>query len=80
MQEVMGGEFIGKRENVTLIGTSGTGKTHLACELAFSDCLQGRWVSFSTITGFVTKLLECREDRTLGRLPQQLGRSRSKLV
>lgn len=35
VRELMRGEFIDKRENVLLIGNSGTGKTHLACALAF---------------------------------------------
>jgi DNA replication protein DnaC len=43
------GEFIDKRENVLLIGNSGTGETHLACALAFSVCMQGYRVRFSSV-------------------------------
>lgn len=74
VRELLGGEFIDKRENVLLIGNSGTGKTHLACAVAFAACMQGRRVRFSTVTGLVTELLESREDRTLQRFHRQLER------
>jgi DNA replication protein DnaC len=74
VRELMRGEFIDKRENVLFIGNSGTGKTHLACALAFSACMQGRRVRFYTVTGLVTELLEAREERTLRRLYKQLER------
>ena len=42
VRELMRGEYIDKKENVLLIGNPGTGKTHLACALAFSACAQGK--------------------------------------
>ena len=74
VRELMGGEYISSRENVLLIGNPGTGKTHLASALAFSACAQGHKVRFHTVTGLVTELLECREDRRLQRLQKQLQR------
>ena len=74
VRELMRGEYIGKRENVLLIGNPGTGKTHLACALAFSACSQGHRVRFYTVTALVTELLECREERRLQRLHKQLQR------
>ena len=74
IRELLRGEYIGKRENVLLIGNSGTGKTHLACALAFAACAQGRRVRFTTVTNLVTQLLECREQRTLQRIHKQLER------
>lgn len=74
VRELMRGEYIDKRENVLLIGNSGTGKTHLACALAFSACAQGRKVRFYSATTLVTELLECREERRLQRLHKQLKR------
>lgn len=74
VRELMRGEWIGKRENVLLIGNSGTGKTHLATALAFAACQRGQRVRFFTTTGLVTRLLESREERQLERLHRQLER------
>jgi DNA replication protein DnaC len=74
VRELLRGEYVGKRENILLIGNSGTGKTHLACALAFAACAQGCRVRFYTVTGLVTELLECREERRLQRLHRQLDR------
>ena len=70
----MRGEYIDQRENVLLIGNSGTGKTHLATALAFSACQQGRKVRFYSATGIVTTLLERREERQLERFNRSLER------
>lgn len=72
VRELLSGEYIDKKENVLLIGNSGTGKTHLASALAFAACAQGRRVRFHTVHGLVTELLESREERRLMRLFNQL--------
>jgi DNA replication protein DnaC len=74
IRELMRGEYIDKKENVLLIGNSGTGKTHLATALAFQACCQGRAVRFFTVTGLVTELLEQREEKQLGKFYRQLAR------
>jgi len=72
--ELQRGEYIEQRENVLLIGNSGTGKPHLATALAYQACTQGRKVRFTSVTSLVTKLLERREERQLERFQQQLTR------
>lgn len=74
IRELLAGEYIDKRENILCIGNSGTGKSHLASALGFAACAQGRRVRFYTVTGLVTELLECREEKILQRLHKQLER------
>ena len=74
VRELLIGEFIDRRENVLLIGNSGTGKTHLATALGLGACHEGRKVRFFGVIGLVTQLLEAREDRRLERLLKQLSR------
>ena len=68
------GEYLGRKENVLLVGNPGTGKTHLATALGFVACGQGKKVRFATTTALVTELLEARESRALARLQKQLER------
>ncbi|MDB4451571.1 ATP-binding protein, partial [bacterium] len=42
MRQLLSGEYLEARENILLIGNSGTGKTHLATALGFAACTQGR--------------------------------------
>jgi len=74
IRELMSGEYLDRKENILLIGNSGTGKTHLATALAFGACQQGRKVRFYSATGMVTTLLERREERQLERFNRQLER------
>ncbi len=72
--ELARGEFLDKRENVLLIGPSGTGKTHLATALAVAACGQGRRVRFWRVTELITTLLEAKEERRLLQLRAHLAR------
>lgn len=58
-------EFIKNGQNVILIGSTGTGKTHTATGLGIKACLEGYKVLFTTIPLLVTQLEECRSDKTL---------------
>jgi len=71
-RELLRGDYIERRENVLLIGNSGTGKSHLATALGFAACAQGRRVRFFGVTRLVTELLEARESRKLERMMGQL--------
>jgi len=74
VRELMVGEYVDRRENVLLVGNSGTGKTHLASALGFAACMQGRKVRFFTVKGLVTHLTEMTEQRQLERTFNHLER------
>ena len=74
VRELANGEYLDGRENVLLIGNSGTGKTHLATALGFAACVQGRRVRFWGVTALVTHMLEMREQRELKRFFAQLAK------
>jgi len=72
--ELVKGEYLDKRENILLVGPSGTGKSHLATSLGMAACAQGRKVRFFRVTELITLLLEAKEERQLLRMRQQLGK------
>jgi DNA replication protein DnaC len=51
-------EFIGKKENIILIGTPGAGKTHYAIALGISACLEGKSVLFASVPNLIVELKE----------------------
>lgn len=72
--ELLRGEYIDRRENILLVGNSGTGKTHVATALGIAACGQGKRVRFYRVTELITELMEAREERTLLRLKKQLSK------
>jgi DNA replication protein DnaC len=68
VHRLAGCEFIKECENVLLVGSSGTGKTHLAIALAVQACKLRHSVRFFTVSQLVEALIEARSERTLGRL------------
>lgn len=72
--ELVKGDYLDRRENLLLVGNSGTGKTHLATALGIAACQQGHKVRFHRVTELVTLLLEAREDKELTRFKRQLSR------
>jgi DNA replication protein DnaC len=72
--ELMRGDYLDRRENILLVGPSGTGKSHLATSLGMAACAQGRKVRFFRVTELITTLLEAKEERQLLRLRQHLGK------
>lgn len=72
--ELMRCEYLDKKENVLIVGQSGTGKTHLATALGIAACGQGRKVRFIRVTELITQLLEAREERLLLRFRKQLSK------
>jgi DNA replication protein DnaC len=68
------GSWIDDREQVILIGDSGTGKTHLAIALAASACHAGRRVRFTTLAGLANELQEADSRRELARVVGRYAR------
>ena len=66
------GDYLTKRENVLLVGPSGTGKTHLATALGMAACAQGKRVRFWRVTELITTLREADQERQLLRLRNHL--------
>ena len=66
------GDYLEKRENILIVGRSGTGKTHLATALGIAACGQGRKVRFFRVTELITLLIEARDEKQLMRVRTQL--------
>jgi DNA replication protein DnaC len=61
--------FIGRKENIILLGPAGVGKTHLAISLAVAAAEKGKRVYFSTLSDLVLSLSEAERQ---GRLREKL--------
>jgi len=67
-------QYIDQRENILLVGNSGTGKTHLATALGIAACGRGCKVRFFRVTELITQLMEAREEKQLSRMRTQLSK------
>ena len=66
-------EFLGRKENILLLGNSGTGKTHIALALGLAACQRGHRVRFTTASALVSELIEARDERHLQRFQKLLA-------
>lgn len=66
-------EFLERRENVLLLGNSGTGKTHVALSLGLAACQRGHRVRFTTAAALVHELMEARDEKRLLRFQKQMA-------
>ena len=73
--ELARGEWIEQRTNVCLVGSPGTGKTHLATALGLAACRQGKRVRFTTAAALVTRLEEAQKQYQLDRVLNSLDRT-----
>ncbi|WP_022792370.1 IS21-like element helper ATPase IstB [Marinococcus halotolerans] len=67
-------QFIDHQENVILMGSSGTGKTHLATALGQEACQQGKEVRFFQVASLVQQLEEHFRAGTLGKFKRGLDK------
>jgi DNA replication protein DnaC len=72
--DLVRGDYVTRRENILLVGPSGTGKTHLATALGMAACAQGKRVRFWRVTELITTLREADQDRQLLRLRSHLAK------
>ena len=73
--ELARGEWIEQKVNVCLVGSPGTGKTHLATALGLAACRQGKRVRFFTAAKLVTKLEQAQKQYQLEKLMSQLDKA-----
>lgn len=73
--ELSRGEWIDQKFNLCLVGSSGTGKTHLATALGLAACRQGKRVRFYTAAGLVNKLEQAQKLYQLERFLGQLDKT-----
>jgi len=71
--ELARSEFLARRENVLLLGNSGTGKTHIALALGLAACQRGHRVRFTTTAALVSELIEARDEKKLLRFQKQIA-------
>jgi DNA replication protein DnaC len=74
-EEIERGEFIERRENLILMGSNGTGKTHLASAIAYEQCKRGRSAKFFTATALASILQEKRDSGGLAKYLIALGKT-----
>jgi DNA replication protein DnaC len=73
--ELARGEWIEQKFNLCLVGSSGTGKTHLATALGLAACRQGKRVRFFTAAALVNKLEQTQKQYQLDRFLTQLDKT-----
>ncbi len=66
-------EYLARKENLLLLGNSGTGKTHIALALGLAACQRGHRVRFITAAALAGELIEARDEKYLRRFQKQLA-------
>jgi DNA replication protein DnaC len=66
-------ECLARKENILLLGNSGTGKTHIAMALGLAACQRSHRVRFLTAAALVNELIEARDEKRLLRFQKQLA-------
>ena len=70
-------EFLSRKENLLLLGNSGTGKSHVALALYLAACQRGHRVRFTTAAALVSELIEARDEKHLLRFQNTAGSLRA---
>lgn len=72
IRELTGLTFLGRAENVILLGPPGVGKTHLAISLGIKACEAGHRVLFLTMEELLSRLKRALSEQRLTQTLQQL--------
>ena len=72
--ELAKGNYLNAAENIVLVGSVGTGKTHLGIAFGVQACHDGKRTKFYTVAALINELIEAQEHRRLLRLQQHLAR------
>ncbi|MCW4015107.1 MAG: IS21-like element helper ATPase IstB [Candidatus Bathyarchaeota archaeon] len=67
-------DFVKNRQNIVMIGNSGSGKTHLSIALGLRACHAGMNVRFYTAANLVNDLSEALEFKRLSKLEKSLAK------
>jgi DNA replication protein DnaC len=72
--ELVGGDWIGRHQNLLIIGPTGVGKSFVACALGQKACRDNRSVLYHRLPRLFDTLLLARGDRRYDRLLKTLAR------
>lgn len=67
IEELATGAFIGRKDNLVLVGQSGVGKSHIVEAVGRSACALGYRVRYTTSAGLIENLTAALADQTLPR-------------
>jgi len=70
--ELTKGHYLEAKENIILVGPTGTGKTHISVALGIAACRQGKRVRFTTAAGLINELIEAQAQLRLSKLETTL--------
>src|ERR1039458_922643 len=71
---LVGGDWIGRKENLLIAGATGLGKSWIACALGHKACRDNRSVQYHRVTRLFEALALARGDGRYGRMLKTLGR------
>ncbi|MDP9382520.1 MAG: IS21-like element helper ATPase IstB [Chloroflexota bacterium] len=74
VMELSRGEFVRRRENLILLGSSGLGKTHLLIGLGRALCFEGHSVLFRTAASLANELELAQRELRIEKLQRQYRR------
>jgi len=72
VEDIMGTNFIDKKENLILYGNVGSGKTHLATAIGLAACNNGKRVKFYRTAKLVNELVDAKKQGNIVKFMKKL--------